>query len=96
MVPERACGFVEAGHVEWGWCHGQCWTRAAVRVLWMCEWVGSLGWRLAGRTGEKCVRGEKWPTVSEVLGGTHSQWGLGEGLEPPHTLAPRIGPVESS
>ena len=47
--------------------------------------VCSLGEELAGRTGGRCVRGVKWPTTSEVLGGTHSQWGLGKGLEPPHT-----------
>ena len=48
--------------------------------------------KLAGLTGAECVRGMLWPTASEVLGGTHSQWGLGKGLEPPHTLAPRMGP----
>ena len=33
----------------------------------------------------------KWPTAGEVLGGTHLQWGLGRGLEPPHTQTPADG-----
>ena len=48
---------------------------------------------LLGRVGGRWV---EWPIAGEVLGGTHSQWGLGKGLEPPHTLAPRMGLVESS
>ena len=91
---------MDAEQVEWGWSQGQCWSRVAGCGLGM--WAGDVlvgrkpGVETRGAIGAKCVRGVKWPTVSEVLGGTHSQWGLGEGLEPPHTLAPRIGPVESS
>ena len=68
-------------------CCGAC--AVEVRV------VHSLG-ETRGAYWARCVRGVLWPTASVVLGGTHSQWGLGKGLEPPHTLAPRMGPVESS
>ena len=43
---------------------------------------------LLGQAGGRCV---KWPTAGEVLGGTHLQWGLGRGLEPPHTQTPADG-----
>ena len=48
---------------------------------------------LGGQVGGWCV---EWPSAGEVLGGTHLCWGLGKCLEPPHTLAPQMGPVESS
>ena len=48
---------------------------------------------LLGRVGGRWV---EWPIAGEVLGGTHLRWGLGKGLEPPHTQPLRMGPAGSS